>query len=105
MINFLKYRKVTALSSLSLIIAFATVAIYRQQTRGSVYRYSVDFTGGTQVLFGFSQDVDASQVLNNIKILSLITAGLMQVRVNLAIMKFLFVLKNLKATWLVLANA
>lgn len=62
MINFLKYRKVTALSSLSLMIAFAGVAIYRQQTRGSVYSYSVDFTGGTQVLFGFSQEVDASQV-------------------------------------------
>jgi preprotein translocase subunit SecF len=62
MINFLKYRKATALTSLSLIIGFASVAIYRQQTRGSVYSYSVDFTGGTQVLFGFSQKVDASLV-------------------------------------------
>jgi preprotein translocase subunit SecF len=62
MINFLKYRKVTALSSLGLIVAFAGVAIYRQQTRGSVYSYSVDFTGGTQVLFGFDHEVDAAQV-------------------------------------------
>jgi preprotein translocase subunit SecF len=61
-INFLKYRKVTALSSLALILAFAGVAIYRQQTRGSVYTYSVDFTGGTQVLLGFEQEVDGAQV-------------------------------------------
>ena len=61
-INFLKYRKVTALSSLALIIAFVGVAIYRQQTRGSVYIYSVDFTGGTQVLLGFEHDVDGAQV-------------------------------------------
>ena len=62
MINFLKYRTVTALSSLGLIVAFGGVALYRQQTRGTVYSYSVDFTGGTQVLFGFDQEVDASQV-------------------------------------------
>jgi preprotein translocase subunit SecF len=62
MVNFLKYRKITALSSLSLIIAFAGVAIYRYQTRASVYTYSVDFTGGTQVLFGFEQKVDSAQI-------------------------------------------
>lgn len=62
MVNFLKYRKVTALSSLALMVAFVGVAIYRQQTRGSVYSYSVDFTGGTQVLLGFGQDVEGSQV-------------------------------------------
>ena len=62
MINFLKYRKLTALSSLALIVAFGGVAIYRQQTRGSVYTYSVDFTGGTQVLFAFDQAVDAAQI-------------------------------------------
>jgi|SRR4030095_4527490 preprotein translocase subunit SecF len=62
MVNFLKYRKLTALSSLSLIIAFGGVAIYRQQTRGSVYQYSVDFTGGTQVLFAFDKPVDASYI-------------------------------------------
>lgn len=62
MVNFLKYRTVTALSSLGLIVAFAGVAIYRQQTRGMVYSYSVDFTGGTQVLFGFDQPVDSTRV-------------------------------------------
>lgn len=61
-INFLKYRKATALSSLALIIAFIGVAVYRQQTRGSVYTYSVDFTGGTQILLGFEQEVDGALV-------------------------------------------
>jgi preprotein translocase subunit SecF len=62
MINFLKYRTVTALSSLALIIAFAGVAIYRYQTRASVYTYSVDFTGGTQVLLKFDQKVSGAQI-------------------------------------------
>ena len=62
MINFLKYRKVTALSSVGLIIAFAVVGVYRYQTRGSAYTYSVDFTGGTQVLFGFDQAVDSGLI-------------------------------------------
>jgi len=62
MINFLKYRTATTLSSLCLIIAFGVTAVYRYQTRGSVYTYSVDFTGGTQVLFGFDQPVDSASV-------------------------------------------
>jgi preprotein translocase subunit SecF len=62
MINFLKYRTITALSSLSLILAFGGVALYRYQTRGSVYSYSVDFTGGTQVLFKFDTAVDSALI-------------------------------------------
>ena len=62
MVNFLKYRNVTALSSLCLIIAFGALATYRYQTRGSVYTYSVDFTGGTQVLFEFENPVDTTLV-------------------------------------------
>jgi preprotein translocase subunit SecF len=62
MVNFLKYRKATALSSLCLMLAFVGVAMYRQQTRGSVYTYSVDFTGGTQILLGFEQEVNGTQI-------------------------------------------
>jgi len=58
MINFLKYRMATALTSLVLIAAFGVVAVYRYQTRGTVFTYSVDFTGGTQVLFKFDKPVD-----------------------------------------------
>lgn len=62
MINFLKYRTATALTSICLMVAFGMVAIYRQQTRGSVYSYSVDFTGGTQVLFKFDKAVDSAYI-------------------------------------------
>ncbi len=62
MINFLKYRTITAFSSLALMLAFGGFALYRYQTRGSVYNYSVDFTGGTQVLFAFDNPVDSGLV-------------------------------------------
>jgi len=62
MINFLRYRTFTALSSLCLIIAFGAVALYRYQTRGSVYTYSVDFTGGTQVLLEFDQPIESQAI-------------------------------------------
>lgn len=62
MINFLKYRTITALSSLSLIIAFGGFALYRYQTRGSVYTYSVDFTGGTQILLGFDKPIESQTI-------------------------------------------
>ncbi len=64
MINFLKYRGITALTSVLLIVAFGVVAAYRYQTRGSVFTYSVDFTGGTQVLFKFDTPVDNALVRN-----------------------------------------
>lgn len=57
-INFLKYRTITALSSFALIAAFGVVALYHYNTRGTVFSYSVDFTGGTQVLFKFDSPVD-----------------------------------------------
>src|SRR5204862_5964032 len=60
MVNFLKYRTVTALASALFLVAFAGFALYRYQTRGSVYTYSVDFTGGTQVLFKFDSLIDSA---------------------------------------------
>src|SRR5205814_5570446 len=53
---------ISAVSSLCLVIAFGAMAIYRYQTRGSVYTYSVDFTGGTQVLFEFDNPIDTTLV-------------------------------------------
>jgi len=75
MVNFLKYRTVTAVSSLCLIIAFGAMAVYRYQTRGSVYTYSVDFTGGTQVLFEFDNPVDTTLVRQIIIDAGLISAN------------------------------
>lgn len=57
MVNFIKYRMVTAFVSVLLIGSFFGFAIYKKQTTGQVFRYSVDFTGGAQVLLKFSQPV------------------------------------------------
>ena len=57
MINFVKYRMITAIVSMLLIGSFFGFAIYKKQTTGQVFKYSVDFTGGAQVLLKFSQPV------------------------------------------------
>lgn len=75
MINFLKYRTATALAFLGLLIAFGIVAVYRYQTRGSVYTYSVDFTGGTQILFEFDNPVDSTVVRQIVVDAGLISAS------------------------------
>lgn len=62
MINFLKYRGLTALASLSIFIAFIGIVIYRQKTRGYVFTYSIDFTGGTQIQLKFDKPVTVSQI-------------------------------------------
>lgn len=57
MISFVRYRVITALFSLAIMAAFVGVIVYRIHTRGYAFTYSVDFTGGTQVLLGFSKPV------------------------------------------------
>lgn len=57
MINFLRYRVITLSVSLLLIGSFLGFALYKRQTTGHVFRYSVDFTGGAQVLFRFDKPV------------------------------------------------
>lgn len=57
MINFLRYRLASALFSIALIVASAVV--YIQQ---GGFRYSVDFTGGTEALLKFDQAIDTAQV-------------------------------------------
>ena len=59
MINFVKYRAVTAIMSLLLIGSFVGFAIYKKQTTGEVFRYSVDFTGGAQVQLRFNKPVSS----------------------------------------------
>lgn len=53
-INFVKYRPFAALFSLILMGAFFMTAWYKYSSTGQVFDYSVDFTGGTQVLLQFS---------------------------------------------------
>jgi preprotein translocase subunit SecF len=62
MINFIRYNFLTALVSVALISGFIGFAVYRKQTTGSVFRYSIDFTGGAQVLLRFSKPVAVSAV-------------------------------------------
>lgn len=55
MVNVMKYRAITASFSFLLISAFIGYSFYRWSTTGEVFTYSVEFTGGTQVLFKFQQ--------------------------------------------------
>lgn len=55
MIDFLKYRYVALAFSCLIFASFIGMYIYRVSTQGSAFSYSVDFTGGTQVLFSFSK--------------------------------------------------
>lgn len=62
MINFLKYRFVYGMFSLMFLLASLGVYIYKWQTRGYTFVYSVDFTGGTQVLLKFQKPVDVCEL-------------------------------------------
>lgn len=57
MINFLKYRLVCGIFSALFLFASVGVYIYKWQSRGYTFVYSVDFTGGTQVLLKFAKPV------------------------------------------------
>lgn len=67
MVDILKYRWISAVMSLVIAAVFIGTYIYKDQTRGSAFRYSVDFTGGTEVLFKFSQPVSSSDIKNILK--------------------------------------
>jgi len=49
-IQFIKYRMWVAISSVIFIGIFLSSALYQYARRGDVFLYSIDFTGGTQVL-------------------------------------------------------
>ena len=61
-IDFLGYRYVCFALSLILFASFFGGAWYKYSTRGSVFLYSVDFTGGTQILLDFSKPVSSETV-------------------------------------------
>ncbi len=61
-INFVKYRPFAAIFSILLIGAFFATAWYKYSTTGQVFDYSVDFTGGSQVLLKFSQAPDVDMI-------------------------------------------
>jgi preprotein translocase subunit SecF len=61
-INVVKYQRVCAAFSFLFLAVFAGFAWYRYSTRGSIFSYSIEFTGGTQVLFKFEKPVSAHKV-------------------------------------------
>lgn len=61
-IDFVKYRTFNAVLSLGLCLGVFGFAIYKRQTTGQVFRYSVDFTGGAQVLLKFQKPVSSMAV-------------------------------------------
>lgn len=68
MIDFLKYRIVTACISASIIFGSVGLYFYKMHTRGSAFTYSIDFTGGTQVHMRFEKPIrsaDLKDILEN----------------------------------------
>lgn len=62
MIDVLKYRGLSLLVSLSIIAATIGGYVYKERSRGYAFSYSVDYTGGTQVIFKFDTPVSTSEV-------------------------------------------
>jgi preprotein translocase subunit SecF len=63
MVDFLRFRLGYALFSGALLLMFLGTYIYKVQTRGEGFIYSVDFTGGTEVRLSFSTPVSGHQVV------------------------------------------
>jgi preprotein translocase subunit SecF len=63
MINFLKYQSIAAIFSVAMIFTFIGIFAYKKITTGQAFTYSVEFTGGTQVLFSFENPVTSNQVV------------------------------------------
>jgi preprotein translocase subunit SecF len=60
--DFLKYRYIAAIFSLSFLAVSVGFYFYRLHTRGHGFTYSIDFTGGTQILFKFSSPVGSEKI-------------------------------------------
>lgn len=62
MINILRYRWISLVVSFTILVSAGVLSVYRLSTRGYAFSYSVDFTGGTQVLFKFSNPIAATDI-------------------------------------------
>lgn len=62
MIDFLKYRWLMGVYSIVILVSFIGVSLYKHYHYGSAFSYSVEFTGGTQVLLKFEKDVSPNAV-------------------------------------------
>lgn len=68
MIDFLKYRVFYAAISILIFVAFFGDYAYKYYVRGSTFSYSVDFTGGTQVLLGISEPVSSATLIKALEV-------------------------------------
>ena len=66
MLNILRYRWLSAIASITILASAAVLMAYRLQTVGHAFTYSVDFTGGTQVLLGFDKDITAEDITQSL---------------------------------------
>ncbi|MFC1842619.1 protein translocase subunit SecF [Candidatus Dependentiae bacterium] len=64
MFNFLKYRYFCLTLSVVVIFSIVGLFVYKLQTKGQAFNYSVDFQGGTQILLKFKKPVKSSKILN-----------------------------------------
>lgn len=64
-IDFLKYRYVSAAVSLLMLVGFCALYAYKKYTTvdGHTFNYSVDFTGGIQALYSFNKPVSGEQLV------------------------------------------
>ncbi|MBA3751251.1 protein translocase subunit SecF [Candidatus Dependentiae bacterium] len=65
-LDFLKYRYVSAVISLLILVSFFAVYAYKKYTTidGHTFNYSVDFTGGIQASFVFNKPVTGEQIVS-----------------------------------------
>lgn len=62
MVNFLRLRGFVVFFTMVWMIAAIGLAYHRYQQRGSVFSYSIDFTGGTQYQFAFDKEISAEKI-------------------------------------------
>ena len=64
MINFFRFRIVSMVLSGALFVAFAGFAFIKYSQTGSVFTYSIDFTGGTQIMLRSDKPFDAGLIIS-----------------------------------------
>ncbi len=62
MVNILRYRWTSLAISAAIFLSAGALFLYRLNTRGYAFTYSVDFTGGTQVLLKFDKPITAPEI-------------------------------------------
>lgn len=62
MVNILRYRWMSFAVSGAIFLSAGALFLYRLNTRGYAFTYSVDFTGGTQVLLKFNKPITAPEI-------------------------------------------